>query len=144
MYLALRARYTPLRMTDSIWHQGTFSSALHRFPRKQHLCAPFLSQVFPPWILRLNQSNLLRSSPALQLFLSCNGLLNIVKALVIHHPVAMILTGKSFDFTTLVLQRSPVDAVGHTYIKRPGPAANDVGEILVFGLHIVNPTNLSS
>ena len=98
-------------MTDFIWHQGTFLSALHRFPSKQHLCSPLLGQIFPSRILRLNQRNLLRASPTLQLLLACNGLLNVVKAFVIHHPVAMILTGKPFDFTTLVLQSSPVDAV---------------------------------
>src|SRR5258706_12315211 len=131
-------------MTDFIWHQGTFLSALHRFPSKQHLCSPLLGQIFPSRILRLNQRDLLRASPALQLLLSCDGLLNVVKAFVIHHPVAVIFTGKPFDFTTLVLQSSPVDAVGHPDVKRAGPAADDVGEILVFGLHIVNPSSSSA
>src|SRR5713226_8638118 len=42
--------------------QGVLSAPLDRFPREQHLRSPRLSQIFPPRIHRLNQSNLLRPS----------------------------------------------------------------------------------
>src|ERR1019366_9228247 len=111
------------------------SSSFDRFPRKQHLRSPLLSQVFPSRISRLNQSYLFRPSPTLQLFLTRNRLENIVKAFVIDQAVAVILTGESFDFITLVFQSSPIDVVRHPDVKRTGNATNDVGEVVVFGLH---------
>src|SRR6266851_9187042 len=104
------------------------SPALDRFPGKQHLCSPLLRQIHPPRILCFNQSNLLRPSPPLQLLLPVDGFLNIIKALVVNHPVAAVLSGKSFERTGLVFQSSPVNVVRHPDIKRPRPAANDVSE----------------
>src|SRR6266849_9867583 len=75
--------------------QGVLSAPLDLFPREQHLRSPSLSQIFPARIHRLNQSNLPRPSPALQLFLPSNRLVNVVKLLVGHQPIAMLLTSKS-------------------------------------------------
>src|SRR5712692_673162 len=75
--------------------QGVLSAPLDLFPREQHLRSPRLSQIFTPRIHRLNQSNLLRPSPALQLLFPPNGLVNVVKLLVVHQPVAMIFAGKT-------------------------------------------------
>src|SRR5712692_9495699 len=119
--------------------QGVLSAPLDLFPRKQHLRSPSLSQIFPPRIHRLNQSNLLRPSPSLQLFLPPNGLVNVVKLLVVHQPVAMIFTGKSLNLSPLVLHRSPIDAVRHPDVKRPRPATNDVGVVSVFFHQSPNP-----
>lgn len=108
-----------------------FSSALYGFARKGHLRSPLLREIFPPWILRLDQSNLLRSRPALQLLLPSNRLVNILEALVINEPIAPILAGKPFDVPVLMLQGTAVDAVGHADVKRSRTAANDIDEIVV-------------
>jgi hypothetical protein len=62
-----------------------------------------LSQVGPSRIPRLNQSDFLRPSPALQLFLPPYGLVNVIKTPVVNKPIAMMLAGKSVDLATLVL-----------------------------------------
>jgi hypothetical protein len=42
----------------------------------------------------------------------------VVEALVIDKPVAMIVTGESFDFAALVLKDPAVDAVRHPDVQR--------------------------
>src|SRR5712692_2324163 len=123
--------------------QGVLSAPLDLFPREQHLRSPSLRQIFPPRIHRLNQSNLPRPSPALQLLFPSNCLANVVKLLVVHQSITMILTGKSLNLSTLVLHRSPVDAVRHPDVKRPRPATNDVGVVSVF-LHSNPPPSVIS
>ena len=102
-----------------------------RLPRKGHLRSPLLRKILPPRILRLDQSNLLRSRPSLQLLLPSNCFVNIVKALVIHQPVASIFAGEPFDVPALMFQCSPVNAVSHSNVKRSRAAADDVNKILV-------------
>src|ERR1700675_557066 len=82
------------------------------------------------------------SPPALQLFLTIESLVNVIKAFVVHEPVAAVLAGKSLDLSALVLERAPVHVVRHPDVQRPGLTANDVGEILVVlhGLYPL-PTN---
>lgn len=101
------------------------------FARKGHLRSPLLREIFPPWILRFDQSNLFRSCPALQLLLSSNRLVDIVKALVINQSVATILACEPFDLPALMLQGAPVNAVGHADVKCSRAAADDVNKILV-------------
>jgi hypothetical protein len=84
--------------------QNLFLSILDRFAWKRHLRSRLLRQIFPPRILRLNQSDLLRPRPALQLLLTSNRLLNIIKAFVVHQPIAVIFAGKSFDLSALVFE----------------------------------------
>src|SRR5271154_1296659 len=101
----------------------------HSLSSEQHRGSHVLSQVGPARILGFNQSELLPSGPALQLFPPPNGLVNVLEALVVHQPIAMILAGKSLDLASLVLKGAPVDAVGHADIQSPRTTANNVGEI---------------
>jgi hypothetical protein len=68
--------------------------------------------------------------------------MNIVKALVIYQPVAMILAGKPFDLSSLVFQCPAVNAVRHPDVQCSRAAAHDINEIFVI-LHN-NSMNLSS
>src|ERR1700683_779686 len=112
-------------------HQGVLSSPIDRFSRKRHLRAPLLRQVFPSRILRIDQSHLLRPYPALQLLLAADGLVNVVKALVIYQPVATILAGEPFHISSLVFQRPTVDAICHANVECASAAAHDINEVLV-------------
>jgi hypothetical protein len=60
-----------------------------------------------------------------------NGFVDIVEALVIHQPVAMILVTKTFRFAALVLQCASENAVSYPNVKRSRTATHDVDEILV-------------
>jgi hypothetical protein len=57
--------------------------------------------------------------------------MNLIEALVIDQPVAMILAGQTFYFAALMLQRTPANAVCHSNVKRSRAAADDVNEVLV-------------
>src|SRR6266852_3304509 len=121
-----RSRRTPSARPIAEPMQGiltALSPALDRFSCKRHRRFPLLSQIFPARILRLNQRSLLRSSPAFQLFLTSNGLVNVIKALVVNQPIAVIFAGKSFALSPLMFQCAPVDAVRHANVECPRAAA---------------------
>src|ERR1700683_3464973 len=116
-----RSRYLGPRQKIELPEQPSeadVSSAFDCFARKRHLRSPLLREIFPPRILRLDQSYLLRSRPALQLLFPSNRPVNFIEALVITQPIASILAGKPLDLPTLMLQGAPVNAVGHTDVKR--------------------------
>src|SRR6266496_5223907 len=67
---------------------------LDRFSCKCHLSAPLFCEIFPARVPRFDQRDLLRSGPAFQLFLAADCLVNVVEALVVHQPVAVVLARK--------------------------------------------------
>jgi len=98
-------------------HSGNDSSILDRLAGECHLRSPLLGKIFPTGIRRLDERNLLRSRPALQLLLASKRSLDIVKALVVDQPVASVLAGEPFDFSALVFQCAPVNGVGHADVE---------------------------
>jgi hypothetical protein len=55
----------------------------------------------------------------------------------------MVFAAEALDLATLVLKRTPVDAVRHADVKRSRAAANDVSEILMIP-HIVIVLSIST
>ena len=110
-------------------HSGLF--VFHGFAREQQLGSPLLGQILPPWISSFNQSNFLAPQPSLQFFLSSDSAVNIVEALVVDQAVAVIFAGKALDVSALMLERSTVDAVGHTDVEGARVTGHDVDEIFV-------------
>ena|SRR5579884_4302006 len=112
-----------------------FSADGRTFPDRliweRDLRAPLLRQVCPTRIARFNQRNLLSSDPAFELLFAINGPSDVVEAFVIHKAIAGVPGRKALNFTPLVLQRAPIDAVRHTDVQSAGIAADDVDEVFV-------------
>ena len=64
--------------------------------------------------------------------LAIDGFSNIIKALEVNEAIATVLAGKTLTLTALVLQNSPVEIVGHSNVKSPRAAADDVDAVVVF------------
>ena len=97
------------------------------------ICAPhFSAKSCQRGLSELNQHNLLLSSPAFQLLFTINRIAHVIEAFVVNQPSAMILAGKPFELAALVLQNSPVDIVGHSNVKSPGLAIDDIDPILLY------------
>jgi hypothetical protein len=69
--------------------------------------------------------------------------MNVVEALVIYEPVAVIVAGEAGDRSTLVLQCAAVDAARHPDVECARAAANDIGGIVV-GFHGSWPVAIAS
>jgi hypothetical protein len=106
-------------------------SSCNRLPWKCHLPTPLLSEVFPPWIVRLNQSDLLRAPPPLQLLFPSNRIEHVFKCFVIHQPVTMVLASKACKQSALMLPSPPLNIVSHADVQSPAEACNDVSPIFM-------------
>src|SRR5262249_18503427 len=92
---------------------------------------PSFSQVLPLWIHRLDQSNLLFASPALDFLFPTNRRPHVREDFVIDQLVDIILAGEPGGLLALMLQSAVVDAVGDAGVKRAGKARQNV--------HVVEP-----
>ena len=69
---------------------------------------PPIAQVQPYWVSRLDQSNLLRTSPRLDLFFARDRCTNAAEVFVIHQPVHVVPCGKARKKLLLVLGKAPL------------------------------------
>jgi hypothetical protein len=83
--------------------RGASSPIANSLAGEHHFCAKFLGQIRPARIHELNQRNLLRAPPTLQLLFTVDRFSNLIEALPINQPIAMIFARKTFDLSALVL-----------------------------------------
>lgn len=57
--------------------------------------------------------------------------MDILKAFVVNQAAAVVLALEAFDFSTFMLERPTVNAVGHANVERAGTAGHDVHEVLM-------------
>src|ERR1700758_209546 len=91
-------------MTGVVLSQGIPPDGLlllNRLSRERHLPSPLLCQMFPARVARLDQYNLLLSSPALELFFPSDRIENLIKCFVVHQSLAMVLPRKAIDLPVL-------------------------------------------
>src|SRR6516164_2700699 len=64
---------------------------------KRGICfsVPHLTQVHPCWISRLDQSNLLRAAPRLNLLFARDRGTNVAEVFVVHQPAHVVRGGKA-------------------------------------------------
>lgn len=103
---------------DRTWGLPSF----HRFALEQHLCSPLLPEVGPSGVSRFDERDLLCASPALSLFFSVDGAVDVVEAFVVHQAGTVILGGEVLDCVAFVLECSAVDAVRHADVESAGVA----------------------
>jgi len=108
MRIRLRSRRTP-----------TLTGTCH--PGK-----PSLRQIKPVRVERLDQRNLLRPPPALELLFAVDRLLNFVERFPVQQALYLILVREPFNSMELVLEDSFVQVAGHADIESSREAAHDV------------------
>jgi hypothetical protein len=119
-------------MTGFVLSQGIPTDGLlllNRLSRERHLPSPLLCQMFPARVARLDQYNLLLSSPALELFFPSDRIENLIKCFVVHQSLAMVLPRKAIDLTRFVLPYPPFDVVCDADIQSSCAARDDVRPI---------------
>ena len=79
----------------------------------------------------IRSRNFLGPPPAFQLLLARNGVEHLLKRLEIHESVAVIVAGKAFEVSTLVLPHAALDIVGHTNVQSAGKTGDDVRPVLM-------------
>jgi hypothetical protein len=121
-----RSRRTPRLQAPTAACQG-FSPIRNRLSCKQHLRSPLFCTICPPRVHRLNQCDLLLSSPALQLFFAPNRFADVDRSGICLKP---------FDLTSLVLPHSSGNIVGDADVQRTRTARDDVDPELVFHVRI--------
>ena len=100
-------------------------------PRQTPSSRPTSPQSLPTADCAPHQSNLLLPPPPLQLLLATNRLVDIVEALEINQPIAVIFADKPLDLSALVLMYSPVKTVRDPNVKRSPAARDNVDPIFV-------------
>jgi hypothetical protein len=101
---------------------GGFTGTFH--PR-----VPFPRQIQPMRIQRFDQDNLLRSPPALELFLAIDCLLNFVERLRLQQTFNLIFVGESFNTVEFVFKDRFAQLTCHANIERSREATHDVHAI---------------
>src|ERR1700694_1248338 len=112
-----------------------FSLCRNRLSRKRHFRSPLLRQILPTGIHGLDQNNLLRPPPPLELLLAIDRFENIIETLPVDPAITLVFAGEAFDFASFVLKRSHVQVVGHSYVESARAAGNDVDPVLLVVRH---------
>ena len=93
------------------------------------LCVPLFTQIDPSRIALLDECDLLRSSPSLQLLLPLNRAAGMSITLKPYQAVAVVLRRKTLKELVLVLEDSFVEIARHPDVKSKAPTGYDVGVI---------------
>jgi hypothetical protein len=101
-----------------------------------HLCSPVLCEIVPAGIRGLDQSNLLRACPSLDLRFTGDGATNVRPLLDPHKTGAIVLCGEAPDEVVHVLEDPAVKAIRHARVERTALAGHDIHpEALSHGLN---------
>src|SRR6267378_4082460 len=83
-------------------------------------------QIKPMRIEGLDESNLLRSPPTLQLLLTADRLMHNVKRFPVEQALDFVFVGEPFDPMKFVLESSCMELAGHPDVERSRQATYDV------------------
>lgn len=90
---------------------------------------PIARQIQPLRVQRLDQRNLFRAPPSLELFLTVDGVVDLVERFPIEQTLHSVFVGEALDPVELVFERSGVQLAGHTDIKRSRQATHEVNVV---------------
>src|SRR6185437_3439817 len=90
---------------------------------------PLTRQILPRRVHLLDQRNLLRPAPSLQLLLPPNRPLHVLMPFKPNQPVAVVALGEATALPPLVLKHPLQQIARHADVKRVGAARHDVGEV---------------
>jgi hypothetical protein len=79
-----------------------------------------LAAGLPKWDSDSNETNLLRTRPALDLFFTRNAVIDVAKNLEIHQTIDVISLGESILLSELMLHNSPEQEVCHPNVNATG------------------------
>ena len=85
-----------------------------------------LAQVNPSWILRLDQSQLLGSSPTFDLLLTLDRRPDVWGRLVVNELMDVVLPCETRDHLASMLEDPPPQVVGHADVERSRGIGQDV------------------
>src|SRR5258707_15694511 len=100
--IVLRSRSTPI-LTSTL-HPGI----------------PFACEIEPLRIDGFNESNLLGSSPTLELLLTTDSSMHNIEGFPVKQTLNVVFVGESLQAMELVLESSCMEFAGHTDVERPG------------------------
>jgi hypothetical protein len=108
--------------------EGSCASSLYRLAiKKQFICVPVGSQVFPIGIEECHELVFLWTPPALDFFLACNGEFNIREPLEICETITFVFCCESTTQSVLVLPHPLFHRGAHTCLKRaPGRVGHHI------------------
>jgi hypothetical protein len=128
---AERSRRTPCPTAMPAARRRIFDHLLlrNRLAGECYLPSPLFREILPSLVSRLDQRDLLRPAPALQLLLTIDCLPYVIKPFVIHQARTVIFARESLELAALVLKHSPLDVVGHADVQRPAEAGDNLSPI---------------
>ena len=94
----------------------------------RHLTVPPFTQVSPSWVDRLNEVNLARPPPSLNLLLPGDCLHHFIVTFVVDQPRDTVPAREARYQHLLVLKYAPLEIVRDPDVESAGPARNDVDE----------------
>jgi hypothetical protein len=105
--------------------------------------SPALSQVLPHRILGLDQRQPFRPRPRLDLLFSCDGVSDLMEGFVISETIDVVSLREPVDFTALMLEHTPVEAIRYSCVEVKRSAGHDV-DVIGFGSQLQIPRLCSS